>query len=88
MASVVLPVLASGTSRFFCAASLNETNQLLSARLIAIPILPFLVTAIFHADCFGAWVFFWSPCVVISDALTLSSNVYGPAGPYAMGARQ
>eukprot|EP00971_Amphidinium_carterae_P180028 3570971-Amphidinium_carterae.1 len=41
----------------------NETALLLTGKLLATPIIPCVVTFLYQADCLGAWVFFWQPCV-------------------------
>eukprot|EP00971_Amphidinium_carterae_P045501 895481-Amphidinium_carterae.1 len=54
----IAPVLGQ-----FSSSEINPVDMLVVGRLVAIPILPNLVTLVWHADCLGAWVFMWSPCL-------------------------
>eukprot|EP00971_Amphidinium_carterae_P034212 673632-Amphidinium_carterae.1 len=40
----------------------DEVELLTIGQLLSIPVLPGLVTVACHAECLGAWVYFWAPC--------------------------
>eukprot|EP00971_Amphidinium_carterae_P297013 5900574-Amphidinium_carterae.1 len=40
----------------------RQLDLLIVGKLLAVPIIPLVVTCIFEAQCLGAWVFFWKGC--------------------------
>eukprot|EP00971_Amphidinium_carterae_P079897 1580811-Amphidinium_carterae.1 len=72
--SVVLP----GIAGLLCkqvSSSINAADLLIVGQLLATPVLPSVVTIVCHAECLGAWVFFWHPCVDFKSSLAASSTV-------------
>eukprot|EP00971_Amphidinium_carterae_P332768 6467096-Amphidinium_carterae.2 len=61
LTTFVLPTLAAQLS-MKATTCIDEADLLMFGKILATPFVPFFVTVACHADCFGAWVFFWTPC--------------------------
>eukprot|EP00971_Amphidinium_carterae_P260890 5175637-Amphidinium_carterae.1 len=59
--SSVLPWMAGALARA-SKTRIKTADFVISGKLLATPILPCLVTGVFHAECLGVWVYLWQPC--------------------------
>eukprot|EP00971_Amphidinium_carterae_P120636 2390343-Amphidinium_carterae.1 len=74
LTTFVLPVAAS----LLCSHSefeKSESDLLIIGQLVATLLIPSALTIIFHADCLGAWVFFWQPCAAFTSSMGAWSNM-------------
>eukprot|EP00971_Amphidinium_carterae_P027374 539114-Amphidinium_carterae.1 len=60
-------VLESPTVLESLTGQINELNLLIVGKLVAAPLIPCIVAIACQANCLGAWVSFWEPCLGSAD---------------------